>query len=118
MSGPYSAGALCSSVRDFIVWQRALHGGRVVDARSYELMTTRGTLSSGQSTDYGFGLFVGTLGPHRMIQHSGGITGFSTMQAYFPDESLSVVVFTNADAASPEQLGFNIARAVLGLPLQ
>ena len=53
-----------------------------------------------------------------MIQHSGGITGFSTMQAYFPDESLSVVVFTNADAASPEQLGFNIARAVLGLPLQ
>ena len=118
MSGPYSAGALCSSVRDFIVWQRALHGGRVVDARSYELMTTRGTLSSGQSTDYGFGLFVGTLGPYRMIQHSGGITGFSTMQAYLPDESLSVVVFTNADAASPEQLGFNIARAVLGLPLQ
>jgi D-alanyl-D-alanine carboxypeptidase len=117
MTHPYAAGALCSTVHDYLVWQRALHGGRVVSAASYRQMTTPDTLANGQRLTYGFGLGTGMLGTHRMITHNGGINGFTTTQLYVPDDTLSVVVFTNSDGAGPDPLAFNIARAALGLPL-
>jgi CubicO group peptidase (beta-lactamase class C family) len=117
MTHPFSAGALCSTVRDLLVWQRALHGGQVVSAASYRLMTTPDTLANGKPLTYGFGLGTGTLGDHRMIAHGGGINGFTTMQMYFPAETLSVIVFTNTDRRGPDAAATNMARAVLGLPL-
>ena len=116
LTHPFSAGALCSTVRDFLVWQRALHTGHVVSARSYALMTTPDTLANGQRLTYGFGLQVGSLGTHRMITHGGGINGFTTSQTWFPDDSLSVIVFTNTDKRGPDPLAMAIARRVLGVP--
>lgn len=118
MTHPFSAGALCSSARDFLKWQRALHGGRVVSARSYELMTTPDTLANGSRLTYGFGLAVADIGGHRAITHGGGINGFTTSQMYLPADSLSVILFTNTDSRAPDFTAMNIARAVLGLPLQ
>jgi CubicO group peptidase (beta-lactamase class C family) len=117
MTHPFSAGALCSTAHDYLVWQRALHGGRVVSAGSYALMTTPDTLNNGTRLTYGFGLGTGQLGTHRMISHGGGINGFTTAQMYFPADTLSVVVFTNTDGSGPDFTAMNIARAVLGMPL-
>jgi CubicO group peptidase (beta-lactamase class C family) len=116
MTHPHGAGAICSTVRDLVKWQRALQGGRVVNAKSYALMTTPDTLNNGKPLTYGFGLATGRLGTHRQIGHSGGINGFTTASSYYPDDSVNVVVFSNADAG-PDQLGFNISRVVFGLPL-
>jgi CubicO group peptidase (beta-lactamase class C family) len=114
MTQPFSAGALCSSVRDYLVWQRALHGGRVVSARSYSLMTTPDTLANGTPLTYGFGLAVVDLDGHHGISHSGGINGYTTSQTYFPADSLSVIVFTNTDGRGPDKTAASIARAVFG----
>ncbi|HEY5061764.1 MAG TPA: serine hydrolase [Gemmatimonadaceae bacterium] len=117
MTHPFSAGALCSTARDFLVWQRALNNsGRVVSARSYALMTTPDTLANGTRLTYGFGLGVSQLGSHRMISHGGGINGFTTAQLWVPDDTLSVIMFTNTDGRAPDGAAVNIARAVLGLP--
>ena len=118
MTQPFSAGAMCSSVEDFLIWQRALHGGRVVSAHSYSLMTTPDTLANGKRLTYGFGLAVGDIGGHHIITHGGGINGYTTSQMYFPADSLSVIMFTNTDGHAPDFTAMNIARAVLGLPLQ
>ena len=67
---------------------------------------------------YGFGLVADTLAGHRIIQHGGGIPGFSTANAWFPDDSLSVTVLPNGEGARPDRLLSNIARAVFGVPLQ
>jgi len=116
MTHPHGAGALCSTVRDLVKWQRALMGGRVVNAQSYSLMTTPDTLNNGRPLTYGFGLAVGKLGTHRQIGHGGGINGFTTSSLYFPDDSVNVVVFSNA-GAGPDALALNVSRAVFGLPL-
>lgn len=116
MTHPFSAGALCSSVRDIVRWQRALSSGRVVNARSYQLMTTSDTTADGKPTKYGFGEAMGTLEGKPWIGHEGGINGFTTVTLFLPKDSLDVVVFTNAEAG-PNPLALNIARAVLGLPL-
>lgn len=117
MTQPFSAGALCSSVEDYLVWQRALNTGRVVSARSYSLMTTPDTLANGKPLTYGFGLVIADIGGHRAITHGGGINGYTTSQMYLPADSLSVIMFTNTDSRAPDFTAMNIARAVLGLPL-
>jgi len=117
MSSPYSAGALCMSVGDYLKWQTALTSGRIVRPESYALMTRSDTLINGRPTNYGFALAPADLGGHRVIQHGGDINGFSVQQLWLPDDSLRVVVFTNTLGSSPDRLARNIARAMVGVPI-
>jgi CubicO group peptidase (beta-lactamase class C family) len=115
MTQPYSAGALCSTVGDLAYWNIQLATGHVVTPVSYGAMTT--PEGAARAHRYGFGLAADTLGGHRMITHGGGIFGFASANAYFPADSLSVTVLTNAGSANPDYLLGNVARAALGLPL-
>jgi CubicO group peptidase (beta-lactamase class C family) len=111
---PFAAGSLCSTVGDFVKWQRDLASGKVVSPESFTQMTTPGTLNNGEHIRYGFGLFPGEMLGHKNFSHSGGIPGFTTMAYDFPDDTLNVVVFSNYDGASPAFLAGNIARIAYG----
>ena len=117
MTHPYSAGALCMSVPDFLRWQSALMRGKVVSAKSLALMTGPESLSTGKSTSYGMGLAPGKVGTHATVQHGGSINGFSTQQFWFPADSLSIVTFVNTDGADPDWLVHNVAATLFGMPL-
>jgi len=114
LSHPFSAGALCSTVGDFAKWQRALDGGKVVSPASYALMSTADTLNTGRKINYGFGLVPGMFNGHKTVSHTGGINGFATAATYVPDDSLSIVVFTNFDGESPQRLVQNLLRVAYG----
>ncbi|MGH7680274.1 MAG: serine hydrolase domain-containing protein [Gemmatimonadaceae bacterium] len=114
LSHPFSAGALCSTVGDLVKWQRALDGGKVVSPASYTLMTTADSLNSGRKINYGFGLVPGVFNGHKTVSHTGGIPGFATAATYVPDDSLSIVVFTNIDSESPNRLVQNLLRVAYG----
>lgn len=116
MSQPYSAGALCSTVGDLVKWTRALHGGGVVSATSLAQMTT--PIGAAAASHYGFGLGVDSLSGHRRIAHGGGINGFLSHAAYYPSDSLTVVVLANTAPSRVDLIARNIARIVLGLPLE
>lgn len=117
MSQPYSAGAMCSTVGDLARWNGLLHGGKVVSAVSYAALTTpEGAAAAGQRR-YGFGLALDTLGGRTMIQHGGGINGFLSENAWFPESHTSVTVLTNATGGNPGRLMRQVARAALGVPL-
>jgi CubicO group peptidase (beta-lactamase class C family) len=114
LSHPFAAGALCSTVGDFAKWQRALDAGKVVSPASYALMSTADTLNSGRKINYGFGLVPGEFNGHKTVSHTGGIPGFASAATYVPDDSLSIVVFTNFDAESPQGLVQNLLRVAYG----
>lgn len=116
MSQPYAAGALCSSVHDLARWNAALHGGRVVSAASYALMTTPEGAAIAQQ--YGFGLRQTTLLGHEMIMHNGVINGFISSNAWIPDAGLSITVLTNSGESRAGALMLQVARAALGAPLE
>lgn len=118
MTSPYAAGALCLTVPDFLRWQAALTGGRVVTAAAYARMSRSDTLADGRPTGYGWGLAPGALDGHRVVEHGGDINGGSAQQLWLPDDSLRVVVFTNTLGSGPDRLAQNLARAALGLPLR
>jgi CubicO group peptidase (beta-lactamase class C family) len=114
LSHPFAAGALCSTVGDFVRWQRALASGKVVTPASYLLMSTADTLNNGRKINYGFGLVPGVFDGHKTVSHTGGIPGFATAAAYVADDSLSIVVFTNYDRESPQRLVQNLLRVAYG----
>ena len=116
MNMPFAAGALCSSIRDLVVWQRGLMSGKVVSEASYRAMTTPEGAAA-DSVKYGYGLRADTLAGRRRIAHSGGINGFATSMLYLPAESLSVVVLVNTNGFPAAHLADNLARAAVGVPL-
>jgi CubicO group peptidase (beta-lactamase class C family) len=98
MSIPHAAGALYSTTEDLLKWQQALYGGRVVSAASLQKMTTP------FKGDYAFGLTVRTVNGRKMIAHGGGIEGFNTSLSYFPDEKLAIVVLSNINGPTADEL--------------
>ncbi len=117
MDLPYAAGSLCSTVGDLAAWTRLLHSGKLVKESSFASMTTPAKLTSGRPMQYGFGLFMDTLGTHRRIHHGGGINGFISELAYYPDDSLTVVVLSNTAPAPSNEVADNLARVAFGMPL-
>jgi len=117
MTHPYSAGALCMSVPDYLRWQTALTSGRVVTPASYRLMSSTDTLTTGKPTNYGFGLATGSRANRRAVGHGGAVNGFNTEELWLPDDSLRVVVFTNTAGSDPAGLENSLILAVLGIPL-
>jgi D-alanyl-D-alanine carboxypeptidase len=112
----FGAGGLCMSARDYLRWQTALTGGRVVSPASYALMSRSDTLRDGTATNYGFALGQAMLAGHRIVHHPGHVNGFSAEQLWLPDDSLRVVLFMNTSARDLIPLGRNLAAAALGLP--
>lgn len=101
LSWAYAAGALWSDADDLVRWENALYSDRVVDAHSLSEMTTPAKLADGRSTDYGFGLLLSALYGHREIWHNGGLPGYSTRDAYFPDEHLEIAVLGDTVEFNP-----------------
>jgi D-alanyl-D-alanine carboxypeptidase len=110
MTQPFSAGALASTVEDLIAWQRGLAGGKLIAADSYQSMTIPGKLNDGRHTNYGLGLFLRRFDGHTALRHGGGIKGFRSDLAYFPEIDHTIVVLANCESARPEKLSDRIAK--------
>jgi CubicO group peptidase (beta-lactamase class C family) len=115
----FAPGAVCSTAGDLVTWLRALHGGKVLSAKSYAEMTTPARLADGTAVQYGFGIKVGTdMRGLRYIGHGGTAPGFRADAMWYPDAKMAVVVLMNTSAPnlSAADLGTRLTRAVL--PLQ
>lgn len=108
MTTPQGAGALYSTTQDLLKWQLALHGGKVLKPESYAKMTTP------FKDDYAFGLIVRTVDGHKQIWHNGGIQGFSSSMAWYPDSKLSVIVLANMNSPAPDQMLPKLADVAFG----
>jgi len=96
----YAAGELAMTPRDLARWDISLAEATLLAPASYRELETEVRLKSGVGTGYGLGVDVGMLGGHRMISHTGEVSGFTASNLVFPDDSAAVVVLTNQDASS------------------
>ena len=108
MSIPFSAGALYSTTEDLLRWEQGLFGGKLLSASSLAKMTTP------FKDDYACGLGVRTVGGHKVIDHGGGIEGFNTFLAYYPDDKLTVVALGNLNGDAPQQIAAHLAGVAHG----
>jgi CubicO group peptidase (beta-lactamase class C family) len=110
MTQPYSAGSLYSTVEDLFTWNEALSSDKILTAKSREMMMAP------VKNDYAYGLGVQTKSGRRVVAHGGGINGFSTYLARFPDEKVTIVVLRNSDygAPGPGQISIDLAAIMFG----
>jgi len=97
MSG---AAELAMTPRDLAAWDISMINESLLSKESYRQLETEVLLKSGVGTHYALGVAVGMMNGHRMISHSGEVSGFTADNIVFPDDSAAVVVLTNQMAAS------------------
>jgi CubicO group peptidase (beta-lactamase class C family) len=110
---PFAAGMLVSTVADMAKWGEALIGEKIVKKSSIEQMWAPATLNDGTKAQYGLGWGIARINGHRRIGHGGGIEGFSTEYARYPNDGLTVVVLTNLEGGDAGILARGIAGLVI-----
>ena len=108
MSIPHAAGALYSTTEDLLRWEQGLFGGKLLSPSSLAKMTTP------FKSDYALGVVVRTANGRKVIQHGGGIDGFNTFLAYYPDDKLTVAVLANLNGQTPNQIATKLAELAHG----
>jgi uncharacterized protein YneR len=118
MSQPFAAGSLLSSVDDLAVWSEAVFSGKLVKKEWLDKAFTPYTLKNGISTGYGYGWFISNYQGHRIIEHGGGINGFTTYEMTLPEDGIFAAILTNSaiEGRGPEPRAVKIAALALGLP--
>ncbi|HEY4143851.1 serine hydrolase domain-containing protein [Pinirhizobacter sp.] len=118
ISGPGAAGALVSTVDDLFRWMRALVTGHTQPGSLYQRMAQPASTSDGSRVDYGFGLMLGRVRGEAVVEHNGGIEGFSSHVVYFVDQHVTVIVLANSDSGSPNprSLAHRLGALAIGKP--
>ena len=60
--------------------------------------------------DYALGIQVRTLNGRKVIDHGGGIEGFNTTLAYYPESKLTIAVLANLNGPASGEIAANCGR--------
>jgi len=107
----FSAGSLLSTVEDMAKWDAALSSEKSLKKSSLDQMWTAAITNNGPDApfNYGFGWFVDSYHGHRLVQHSGGTPGFSSVIYRFINDKLTIIVLTNHSDRIVDQLAIDLA---------
>jgi CubicO group peptidase (beta-lactamase class C family) len=94
MSIPYSAGALSSNIGDLEIWAESFAAGTLVSDQENQEIFMEG--------DHEFGWFVGEFAGKTAYSYYGGINGFSSFIAIFPEEKGLIIALSNVEGEQPK----------------
>lgn len=106
---PFAAGALIATVLDLAKWDLALDTERLLKRSTFEEMWKPTELAEGKTRDYGYGWAVETYRGRKRVQHGGGIPGFNTFVARYPEDRIGVFVLANSDTGAAERIANGVA---------
>ena len=109
----YGATSLYTTVGDLLRWEANLDHPVVGDARMYARMETPTPLTTGDTSNYGFGLVMGTYRGARVIEHNGADAGYRSYVGRFPDKGLAIAITCNSSTANTTGLARGVADAFL-----
>lgn len=116
IAGMSPAGSINSSVNDMSNWlitwinngkfnnEQIIPEAYVKEAISSQMVVSGGLpdkeLPDMHMTNYGYAWFLSSYRGHYRVEHGGNIDGFSANVAFFPSDSLGIVVLTNQNGSS------------------
>jgi CubicO group peptidase (beta-lactamase class C family) len=101
------SGGLLTTAGDLVIWNDALTAGtlgRFVTEKLHE----PATLNNGRKITYARGLRVDTRGGDKLVWHSGGAAGYSTLSVRLPEHGLSLAIMCNADGGAKDEYASRI----------
>jgi CubicO group peptidase (beta-lactamase class C family) len=113
----FAAGELAMTASDLAKWDISLIQQSVLKPESYRALETETLLANGAGTGYGLGVSVRMAGGHRLIAHTGEVSGFTAYNGVYPDDKIAVVVLVNLDATGASGMAATkISQLVLAGP--
>jgi CubicO group peptidase (beta-lactamase class C family) len=106
LSGP---GQVYTTVEDFLLWDRNFYENKIGGPKFNELMQSPGSLNSGDTIDYAFGLRIGKYRGLKTIGHSGSHAGFRSHFIRFPAQSFTVICLANLSTINPSLICRQVA---------
>lgn len=117
MSIPFAAGALYSTVEDLYAWDQALYTDQLISQDELEQMFyPQAVIPNGDEVwaTYGYGWFIGTEYGRTIIFHAGGIEGFSTIIARYPEDQVTFIVLSNQALQNVDFIRGILSKKVFG----
>jgi len=108
--GAMGAGGIYTTVGDLQRWVQNLDAPRVGSRRTVEQMMTSFVLTNGDSTHYGFGLFIDKHRGLTRIQHGGADAAHRSQLYYYPTIHAGITTQSN-DAAFDGGIAARLAEA-------
>lgn len=96
-SAGWTGGGIEARAADIATIFRAMFDGTLLDEASIEQFTTPNDFS-----DYALGLSVGETLGHTAYEHGGGVPGFRSHAAYYPELDIAIFVSANAVPVDPD----------------
>lgn len=89
-------GGLFTNVNDMAKWVSNFYAPKAGTLKDIELMVTPGKLTDGTAISYAMGINVNTDHGYKRLTHNGGLAGYRTMIAIYPELKMGFFVFGNA----------------------
>ncbi len=122
-SNKWAGGGFLSTPSDLVRFGFAMMDGELLDSATVALLWTPLRLESGEPTSYGLGWAVGTapdeygrLAGRRLVSHTGGSIGGTTLFLLFPDDRMVVAVTSNLSSAEVGRIGSIVTRLFAAQP--
>ena len=95
------AGQLAMPIGDLMLWNTVvMHRDAVLKPTSWQTLQAEVDLPDGRGTGYGMGFFLEARNSHRVIEHSGGLNGFTTLNQIYPNDDAAIGVLINSDTGT------------------
>ena len=110
LGGAVGAGGIYSTIGDLQTWAQNYGSPRVGTRDIAERMMTPNILTSGDTSQYGFGLFIDEQRGLRRVHHGGSDVAHRSMLALYPDINAGITVQSNY-AQFNSNVAFRLAAA-------
>lgn len=88
-------GGVYTNLDDMYIWDQALYSEKLVSRETMQKACTRGTLTSGEETHYGYGWHLAKVHGFDVVYHGGSTSGFRNLYLRVPKVKFSTVLLTN-----------------------
>lgn len=110
----YGSGNVLSSLDDMLLWGQNFLNPRLGDEQIMErIFNPYNTLENGDTITYTYGFYVRKHRGLKMVSHQGGVPGFTSNLAIYPDENLVIIVMLNNQSIGSIALTNSIAGLLL-----
>lgn len=97
-------GGVLTTVEDLYLWDQNFYEPKIGNKELIELLTSPGTLNSGEKMDYAFGLFLNKYRGLPVFKHSGNMQGYRAQTVTFPEQKFTAIALCNNMAILPSAI--------------
>jgi len=112
------AGDMYSTATDLLKWNNSFFSNTLLSEKTKAAMFAQQNNSDPKSEEnYGYGWYTHLEKPQKQY-HGGGTWGFSTHNAFYPDEKLSIILLSNVSTLPISAIASDVEKIVFGQPFQ